>query len=259
MSTTSLPNGNDALLDVLELGDIMRLIEKTARWVDPATFNLLPIWYPEYSRRSLLYNKKWSEPRMNTNRKTKIATHKSEGNTNANKALTQALGLRSEGRKNWSCCHIWGVDDPTYQEANVIVQDHRYFSCVANMILLPTPLKTFTDTMPKVKKMLRICARNLYGWHCDHPNMRTVINDLDNWQDWNNYPESWPRKKDDSLPKGIMTLDQNIIKNAERRWKAIQGDIQNAGKYFPRDEVKKALVYWRLNPKDPLKQLKSIE
>ena len=70
-------------------------------------------------------------------------THKQEGNLGANKALTHALGLRSDDRPNWSCCHIWGVDDARYQSVNLVVQDHRFFSCVGNMVLLPTPLKAF--------------------------------------------------------------------------------------------------------------------
>jgi hypothetical protein len=52
----------------------------------------------------------------------------------ANKALTHALGLRADSRPNWSCCHIchiWGIDDASYQESNAIVQDRAFFSCVA--------------------------------------------------------------------------------------------------------------------------------
>ncbi len=248
MNSTCLPNGADALSKVLELGEVMRMIESTARWVDPATFNLLPIWYPEHARRSLLYKGNWSEPQMNTNRQTKIVVHKSEGNTNANKALTYALGLRTSGREGWSCCHIWGIDDPTYQEANLVVQDHRFFSCVANMVLLPTPLKTFTDSMPSVKAMLRICARNLYGWQCDHPSMHAVNSELDEWQNWKDYPESWPRKESPSLPKGTMALNPGIKRSANRRWETIKKDIQNAGKHYPHDQVKIALDYWQLNP-----------
>ena len=63
------------------------------RSLAPETFNLLPVWYPEHARRSLFYKNNWSEPQLNTNRKTGVSIHKSEGNTNANKALTFALGL----------------------------------------------------------------------------------------------------------------------------------------------------------------------
>jgi hypothetical protein len=116
----------------------MRLIETTARWVDPETFRLLPLWYPEHARRTLFYKADWSEPLMNKDRQTGQIVHKREGNVHANKALTYALGLRAGSRPNWSCCHIWGVDDASYQESNAIVQDRRFFSCIANMVLLPS-------------------------------------------------------------------------------------------------------------------------
>src|SRR3954465_13340831 len=98
----------------------MRLIERTARWVDPHTFRLLPVWYPEYARRSPFYKANWSEQQLNKNRATGMSAPKQEGNLYANKALTFALGLRSGDRRNWSCCHIWGIDDQFYQEENAI-------------------------------------------------------------------------------------------------------------------------------------------
>src|SRR5438128_2563697 len=128
-----LPDGLEALRAELRLNEIMRLIENTARGVDPATFRLLPLWYPEYARRCYFYKKGWSEPLMNRNRQTGHTEHKREGNVHANKALTHALALRSDERPNWSCCHILGVDDTRYLQANAVVQDRRYFSCVANM------------------------------------------------------------------------------------------------------------------------------
>ena len=103
-------DGLDALRSVMSLREIMLVIEKTARWVDPETFRLLPVWFPEHARRAPFFKKNWSEPQMNTSRTTGKAVHKSEGNVNANEALTLALGLKKKLRPNWSCCHIWGVD-----------------------------------------------------------------------------------------------------------------------------------------------------
>ncbi len=108
MSAISLPDGAEALKAELKLGDIMRLIERTARWVDPETFDLLPVWYPEHARRALFYKGNWTEPQMNINRKTEVSVHKMEGNTNANKGLTLALGLRPDGRKTGPVA-IFGV------------------------------------------------------------------------------------------------------------------------------------------------------
>jgi hypothetical protein len=224
----------------------MRLIEETARWVDPATFRLLPLWYPEHARRGYFYRSNWSEPQMNKNRQSGHTEHKREGNVHANKALTYALGLRSDDRPNWSCCHIWGVDDPSYQEANAIVQDHRFFSCVANMVLLPTPLKAFTDTMQGVKAMLRVCARHLYGWQCDHESASEGVAAVEAWTDWSAYPKSWPTADRASFPKGVVQLDDGIRKSARRRLAAIRKDLKDAGPHYPREKVLAALGHWKI-------------
>jgi hypothetical protein len=254
MSQRSLPNGIDALTAELSVSDVMRLIERTARWVDPQTFALLPVWYPEYARRSYLYKANWSEPQMNTNRQTGQSVHKQEGNRYANIALTRALGLRSKDREGWSCCHLWGVDDASYQEANAVVQDRRYFSCIANMVLLPTPLKAFTDTMPDVKAMLRLCARNLYNWQCDHETQQKANTALDAWDGWSDYPESWPRKPGDPAPCGIMNVSADIRTMASSRWQAIRRDLAEAGPRYPREDVLAVLTYWKLEPDKPLEQ-----
>jgi hypothetical protein len=246
LSGTALPDGLTALREVIQLSEVMRLIERTSRWVDPETFRLLPLWYPEHARRSCFYKKNWSEPQMNKNRQTGHSEHKREGNIHANKALTHALGLRSDDRPNWSCCHIWGVDDAQYQESNAVAQDRRFFSCVANMVLLPTPLKAFTDTMWQVKAMLRICARYLYGWHCDHQSVADAIATIEEWGDWDAYPKSWPRTHGGSLPQGIVKLDGGIRQSAALRLERIRWDLKNAGIHYPRDEVRAALSYWKI-------------
>jgi hypothetical protein len=123
--TTKMINGLDALRAEIGIGEIASLIERTARWVAPETFRLLPVWYPEYARRSPMYKTNWSEPQMNKNRRSGSSVHKIEGNIYANQAITLALGARRTTRPNWSCCHIWGVDDATYQKSNDIVSDHR--------------------------------------------------------------------------------------------------------------------------------------
>ena len=139
MATKIIDDGLEALRAEIGLREIASLIERTARWVDPKTFRLLPIWYPEHARGRLFYKGNWSAPQMNTKRATGNSTHKVEGNIYANQALTLALGLRKRNRPNWSCCHIWGIDDGKYQSANAVVQDRRYYSCIANMVLLPNP------------------------------------------------------------------------------------------------------------------------
>jgi hypothetical protein len=180
---TIFADGLDCLREHLNLAEIARLIEQTARWVSPETFEYLPLWYPEHARGKPFYKSSWSSPQTNTTRATGVSAHKTEGNSGANNALTSALGTDRSSRKNWSCCHIWGIDDYSYQTTNTVVSDHRFFSCVGNMVLLLTPLKAFTDSMPEIKTMLRICARNLYDWQCDHEDMALTNKALDEWSD----------------------------------------------------------------------------
>lgn len=241
-----ISDGLEALRSVMKLGEIMSLIERTARWVAPETFQLLPLWYPEHARKSLFYKKNWSEPLTNTNRQSRVTIHKSESNTNANEALTLALGLKRTMRPNWSCCHIWGIDDSRNQSSNTVVSDYRFYSCVGNMVLLPTPLKAFTDTMPEVKAMLRICARNVYDWHCDHDDLADVITALDGWTNWDDYPKTWPRRPGEKRPMGTVDLNATIKANAEKRLTAIRRDLEHAGQYYPREQVKAALSYWNI-------------
>ncbi len=242
----TLPDGICELRTVLPLAEVMRVIERTARWVEPETFKLLPVWFPEHARGSLFYKANWSQDQMNANRQTGNAVHKREGNRYANMALTYALGLRSDARPNWSCCHIWGVDDPSYQQSNTVVQDHRFYTCVANMVLLPTPLKAFTDAMPKVKAMLRICARNLYGWPNDQEMIAKNVGATVASDDWVAYPASWPREPGSARSYGVMPLNAVIRADVAARLKRIRHDLEHAGKNYPKDKVIEALSYWRI-------------
>ena len=243
-----LPDGLKALRHELSFGAVMGLIERTARWVDPTTFRYLPVWFPEHARGSLFYKSDWSEPQMNRTGQTGVSVHKRESNTYANKALKQALGLRStDKRRNWSCCHIWGLDDPSFQVSNVVVQDHRFFSCVANMVLLPSPLKAFTDVMVDVKMMMRVCALHFYNWSCDQNEVANIAEEVRHWARWDDYPESWPKPGRNSSPRGLVPFSEPIKKAADRRKAAIRRDLTAAGPHYPHDKVRKALDYWKLS------------
>jgi hypothetical protein len=242
----ALADGLEVLRQKLPLKEVMRLIEQTARWVDPKTFELLPVWYPEHARGTLFYKSNWSAPQTNKNRQTGQIEHKREANRYANMALTRALGLRSDERTNWSCCHIWGVDDSSFQSSNVIVRDRGYYSCVANMVLLPAPLKAFTDADDDVKAMLRLCARNLYRWHCDHELASAARATVDGWTKWDAYPASWPRTPQSSPPPGIAKLNSAIERNAQNRLFRIRKDLKEAGPHYPRDEVRGVLARWNI-------------
>jgi len=183
---------------------------------------------------------------MNMKKGTKISSHKTEANIYASRALTSALGLQKKDRPNWSCCHIWGVDDDRFQKSNDVVKDRRFFSCVANMVLLPTPLKAFTDSMPEVKAMLRICSRNLYDWTCDHESLVETVAKLDLWDEWDSYPESWPRKPNEKRPMGTVERTTIIEKRVQERRAEIKRELEMAGPHYPRAEVREVLAYWRI-------------
>ena len=94
--------------------------------------------------------------------------------------------------------------------------------------------------------MLRICARNLYGRHCPHESIARSIAVIDGWDDWSAYPESWPRRSCEKLPLGIMPLNDSIRSDVNARLMRIRRDLEQAGSHYPRDEVRKALAYWRI-------------
>jgi hypothetical protein len=128
-----------------------------------------------------------------------------------------------------------------------VVQDRRFFSCVANMILLPTPLKAFTDVMTDVKVMLRVCALHLYGWSCAHEEVAGIAGQVAGWANWDAYPQSWPKPGRNSLPLGTARFSARIKDAADRRKATIRKDLASAGPHFPRDEVRKVLDYWNIS------------
>lgn len=236
-------DGLAALQKVLDLGQIMQAIERTALWVSPDTFRLLPVWYPEHARRAYVYKGDWSEPLRTRSRGSGHDERTREGNVYANRALTAALGLTARQRPNWSCCHIWSADARWAGAGNAVAQDRRYFTCLANMVLLPTPLKAFTDAMPEVRGMLRAGARRLYGWVCEPPDTAAEAERLDDWEAAVAYPRSWAGG---DFP-GVRDLTPDIRAAADRRLDALRRDLAQAGPYYPREEVRSALAYWRLD------------
>jgi len=114
-----IPDGNDALRD--DLPAVVELIERTARWVNPETFRRLPVWAPHTARGRPLYDAAWSRRYTNTKKATKITAEKFEGNVAALNALVAALGVAAPKPKNWTVCHIWGYDDPSFAQQSSVV------------------------------------------------------------------------------------------------------------------------------------------
>jgi len=157
-----IPDGNKEIAEEIPL--IVEIVARAARWVNPQTFRELPVWCPWSARGRPLYEKTWRTRSTNTRGDTGVTSEKSEANVEAGKALVAALGVASPKPANWTVCHIWGYDDEAFGFRSHIVRNPRYYSCVGNMVWLPTPLKGFTDALPEIKRMLRTCAFHLYGW-----------------------------------------------------------------------------------------------
>ncbi|NIA71263.1 hypothetical protein HBA54_21925 [Pelagibius litoralis] len=144
MDRNKIPDGLKEIKH--EMPVIMKMVAGTACWVNPEVFKELPVWRPDTARNSPLYKADWVTPATNN------GTAKHEGNVAAQQSLLAALGVVGKKPPNWTTCHIWGYDDSAFIGKSRIVQDRRFYSCVGNMVLLPTPLKGFTDTVLEIKR-----------------------------------------------------------------------------------------------------------
>jgi hypothetical protein len=245
--TNKIRDGNEEIAAEIPL--IVEIIARTCRWVHPETFRQLPVWCPWMARGRPLYDSAWQRRYTNTKRATKQTVEKVEGNVAASKALIAALGVASPKPANWTVCHIWGYDDPAFASQGSIVQDPRYFSCVANMVWLPTPLKGFTDALPEIKTLLRACAFHLYGWACEHESAAEPARVIRAGAIPAGYPKSWPAPERPSLlPPGIAAFTPAIAAEIHRRKANLRRMLADTNlTYFPRDEVRQVLAFWKVN------------
>ena len=241
-----VPDGNEALRE--DIPAIVRLIERTSRWVHPDTFKALPVWAPHTARGRPLFDASWARQYTNTRSATGVTAEKFEGNVAALKALVAALGVASPRPKNWTVCHIWGYDDPSFAQRSTVVQDPRFFSCVANMVWLPTSLKGFTDTLPEIKAMLRVCSYHLYGWVCEHESVQTQADQVRAGWIPANYPKTWPSPdRPGVLPPGTAPFTAAIAREIEKRKAKIRSDLSNAEYiHYPKAEVEAVLDFWKV-------------
>lgn len=209
---------------------VASILAATCRWVDPATFALLPVWHPYTARKEPLYSEGWTRPMTNRD------AAKFERNTAANKTLTEALGLRGKGRTNWTCCHVWGNDDALFKSCRSEVNDPRFYTCPANMVLLPTPLKAFTDAVPEVKAALRYGARVLYGFWPEsraEPDANAAGCYL---------PDSW--RAAPGFP-GVMAQSGLVDRTARLRASQLSALMSARPRYFPYAKAREAVLYWQ--------------
>jgi len=181
----------------------------------PETFQQLPVWSP-WAARGLRYDKTWCRRYPNTRRTTKQTSEKVEGNIAAGGALIAAPGVARPKPPNWTVCPIWGYDDPTYAKEGSIVRDRRYFSCVANIVWLPTPLEGFTDALPEVKTMLRTCAFYLYDWACEAEGVRDQAESIRRGTERSS--QSWPcPNRPRLLPAGTAPFPPRVAVEIRKR------------------------------------------
>jgi hypothetical protein len=239
----AVPDGLDELRQEMPL--IIDLIARTARWAHPDTFHALPVWYPETARGRPLYNSKWQKVYTNTSRSTTTVTNKSEPNIKAGKAFVCALGTRK--RDNWTVCHIWGTDNPKFQHPNRVVRDPMYYSCIANMVWLPTPLKGFTDAVPEIKQMLRTCSFHLYGWACEHTDVAAEAAEVRSGKVPEGYPKSWPAPGRKICPPALAPYSERVIGAIAKRKQELRRLLEDTSlAYFPRAEVRSVLKRWAI-------------
>ncbi|MEH2539185.1 hypothetical protein [Bradyrhizobium sp. AZCC 1699] len=242
-----VPDGNETLRT--DIPAVAELIARTARWVHPETFRALPVWAPHAARGMPLFDASWSRQYTNTKKATGIKSDKFEGNVAAAHALFAALDVASPRPKNWAVCHIWGYDDPAFAQHSGVVQDRRYFSCVANMVWLPTSLKGFTDTLPEIKAMLRTCAFHLYGWACEHPSVAEQAAEVRSGRIPPDYPAEWPLgKSPGQLPPGTAPFTERVQLAIAKRKAKITSDLKNAAYiHYPKSEVERVLKFWNVD------------
>lgn len=245
-SKSDLPQVPDGLTEIHgDLPVVIEMIARTARWVHPDTFRALPVWYPEAARDRPLFTASWDTTYSNKNRVTDLVSEKRESNTKAGKALVGALGVKKPS--NWTVCHIWGTDDPRFQKSNRVVRDPRYYTCVGNMVWLPTPLKGFTDSVPEIKELLRICAFHLYNWACEHDDVVAQASAVRATGLPPCYPEHWPHAERRSLPHGTMPFSNRVRVAIERRKAELRRLLADANLVgFPKDEVRSVLDFWKI-------------
>lgn len=242
-----IPDGNLVVRD--DIPHIIKMIEHSAKWVNPVTFQRLPVWAPHTARGRPLYNAGWTKRATNTRKSTGETNSKFEGNVAALTALRTALDVARPWPKNWTVCHIWGYDDDSFATQSNVVKDLKYFSCIANMVWLPTPLKGFTDAVPEVKDVLRVCSFYLYGWACEHPSVTEKADLIRSGWIPDNYPVSWPTpERPKALPKGTAPFTKRVDNEITKRKALIRRNLDDKKlEFYPRSEVKDTLKFWKVS------------
>lgn len=236
-----MPDGLDTFRAAcVEIGiPVMDLIARTARWVDPRVVSVFPVWYPAFYRRMPLFMEDWKTPRLLKGKEPYFET-----NSRANSTIKSALGWKNA---NWTCCHVWGYSDSTFQERGSLTYDPRYYTCVPNLVLLPTPVKALTNSMRDVQQALQVLSWHLYGWTPDPADANEAELIRSGWLP-DRYPSDWPRKRGEGAPLGLVQATSAILAKARAREAQIDDELRRAetGELpnYPADSVRRILLSW---------------
>jgi len=241
MTAFEVPDGLSEIEHELPL--VMEMIARTARWVHPQTFRALPVWCPDTARGQPRYDASWTRVLANGSGVPKV-----EENIRAATALVEALGVKAPKPKNWTVCHIWGYDDQNFAGRSKVVQDPRFYSCVGNMVWLPTPLKGFTDAVPQIKDCLRACAFHLYGWACEHEDVEVPAARVRSGSIPEGYPTSWPTADRRILPPGTAPIGDRVQTSIEKYKARLRAQLANPHLvHFGHDRVREVLQFWNVS------------
>jgi len=171
------------------------IILKTSYWVSKDTYDLIGdktsrgVYYP-FSIRIQKDNAGWKE----INNEWLFTAQ----NQKPQDALSFSLTGKSWGtiKKSWpagkkfTCCHI-------YDKKNT--KDWKTYTNVANLILVPQPLKSITDHDIEVVEFLKRISYTLYDWKPENSNVQKLDKDILKSLNIINTPKGFTATRDSNL------------------------------------------------------------
>ncbi len=129
--------------------DLAILVAETSLWASPEFHRLLVAengtgaFFP--------YHRRFKEGIGETLLPDEIA----DKNSYAKHAIMQAVGIPRGHQKGFDACHIWPLTS----------NDARYYTVLANLVLLPSALHGLADNTPAIRHALQFRSYELYGSH----------------------------------------------------------------------------------------------
>ena len=115
------------------------------------------------------------------------------------------------------------------------------------MVWLPTPLKGFTDCVPEIKRMLRTCCFYLYGWACEHADVKDQAAEILTGSIPHGYPNEWPAPGRSCLPPGTAPFNDRVKKAIQKRKNELRDMLTDESLVnFPRKDVRDVLESWKI-------------